>query len=120
MDDKEKDKSVIDKFVDTMSNVLSEVVTAAVMPTRDTKAEAVAEKANEQIFLGDAAVAPEAIPAPRTKKRRAPPKETAPPAKKSVKAPAKKAVSKAAKKSAPTKSAKKTKKAAPKKSKKKR
>jgi hypothetical protein len=113
MDDKEKEKSVIDKFMDNMTSAVGGVVRAAVMPTRDTKEEAVVEKANEQMFLGDAAVAPEAIPAP-AKKRRAPAKQTTPPAKNRQRPPAKKTVSKAAK------SAKKTKKAAPKKSKKKR
>jgi hypothetical protein len=39
---------------------------AAVMPTADTqeKAEDIAEKTNEQMLFGDAAIAPEAIPAP--------------------------------------------------------
>jgi hypothetical protein len=109
MDD--KDKSVIDKLADT---VTGETVKSAVMPTRDTEAEALAEKTNEQMFLGDAAIAPEAAPAliaPKKtdpKKRRAAPKKSA----KQVAQPAaktpKKTAKKAAKKSS-SKSAKKTK-----------
>jgi hypothetical protein len=61
MDD--KDKSVIAKLVDTGSSAVGGAVKAAVMPSTDTeKAEAVAEKTNEQMLLGDAAVTPEAIP----------------------------------------------------------
>ena len=104
MDD--KDKSVIDKLADT---VTGETVKSAVMPTRDTEAEALAEKTNEQMFLGDAAIAPEAVPAlVASKKRSAAPKKSA----KQVARPAaktpKKAAKKAAKKSS-KKSAKKTK-----------
>ena len=51
MDDKEK--SAIDKLMDI---VTGETVKSAVVPTRDTEAEAVAEKTNEQMFLGDAAI----------------------------------------------------------------
>jgi hypothetical protein len=111
MDDKEK--SAIDKLMDI---VTGETVKSAVVPTRDTEAEAVAEKTNEQMFLGDAAIAPEAAPAliaPKKtdpKKRRAAPKKSAkqvaPPAAKTKTA--KKTAKKAAKKSS-TKSAKKTK-----------
>ena len=109
MDDKEK--SAIDKLMDI---VTGETVKSAVVPTRDTEAEAVAEKTNEQMFLGDAAIAPEAAPAliaPKKtdpKKRRAAPKKSA----KQVAQPAaktpKKTAKKAAKKSS-SKSAKKTK-----------
>jgi hypothetical protein len=70
----DNDKSAIEQFVDTVGTA----VKTAVMPTRDAETEAVAENANEQIFLGDAAIAPEAIPAPmprKTKKRRATPKK---------------------------------------------
>ena len=112
MDDKKK--SVIDKFVDTVTSAVGEAVKSAVMPTRDTEAEALAEKTNEQMFLGDAAIAPEAAPAliaPKKtdpKKRRAAPKKSA----KQVAQPAaktpKKTAKKAAKKSS-SKSAKKTK-----------
>src|SRR6266481_8759568 len=113
MDDKEK--SAIDKLTDI---VTGETVKSAVVPTQDTEAEAVAEKTNEQMFLGDAAIAPEAAPAliaPKKtapKKRRAAPKKSAKqvaqPVAKTPKKTAKKSAKKAAKKSA-KKSAKKTK-----------
>jgi hypothetical protein len=92
MDD--KDKSAIGKLVDTVTSAVGGVVKAAIMPTHDD--EAVAEKANEQMLHGDAAIAPEAIPAPTTRKKSA--KQKAPPAK----APAKKS-----KRTSPIKSAKK-------------
>jgi hypothetical protein len=104
----DNDKSAIEKFVDTVGTA----VKTAVMPTRDTETEALAENANEQIFLGGAAIAPEAIPAamPRkTKKRRATPKKQ--PAKTPVKKSKKTASKKSAKKSpkkAVKKAAKKT------------
>ena len=108
MDD--KDKSVIDKLADIVKN--------AVLPSQDPEEEALAEKTNEQMFLGDAAIAPEAAPAliaPKKtdpKKRRAAPKKSAKqvaqPAAKTPKKTAKKAAKKAAKKSS-NKSAKKTK-----------
>jgi hypothetical protein len=72
MDD--KDKSVIDKLADIVKN--------AVLPSQDPE-EALAEKTNEQMFLGDAAIAPEAasaLIAPKKtdpKKRRAVPKKSA-------------------------------------------
>ena len=108
MDD--KDKSVIDKLADIVKN--------AVLPSQDPEEEALAEKTNEQMFLGDAAIAPEAAPAliaPKKtdpKKRRAAPKKSAKqvaqPAAKTPKKTAKKAAKKAAKKSS-NKSAKKKK-----------
>jgi hypothetical protein len=104
MDD--KDKSVIDKLADIVKN--------AVLPSQDPEEEALAAKTNEQMLIGDAAIAPEAAPAliaPKKtapKKRRAAPKKSAkqvaPPAAKTPK----KAAKKAAKKSS-NKSAKKTK-----------
>ena len=108
MDD--TDKSVIDKLADIVKN--------AVLPSQDPEEEALAEKTNEQMFLGDAAIAPEAAPAliaPKKTdpmKRRAAPKKSAKqvaqPAAKTPKKTAKKAAKKAAKKSS-NKSAKKTK-----------
>jgi len=104
MDD--KDKSVIDK--------LAAIVKNAVLPSQDPGEEALAEKTNEQMFLGDAAIAPEAAPAliaPKKtdpKKRRAAPKKSA----KQVAQPAAKTPKKTAKKAAKTaakKAAKKTK-----------
>ena len=100
MDD--KDKSVIDKLADIVKN--------AVLPSQDPEEEALAEKTNEQMFLGDAAIAPEAAPAmiaPKKtvpKKRRAAPKKSA----KQVAQPVAKTPKKTAKKSS-SKSAKKTK-----------
>ena len=118
MDDKEK--SVIDKFVDTVTSAVGEAVKSAVMPTRDTEAEALAEKTNEQMFLGDAAIAPEAAPAliapmkADPKKRSIAPKKSAkrveqPAAKKSKKTGPKKSPKKPPKKAA-KKDVKKTKK----------
>jgi hypothetical protein len=104
MDDKEK--SAIDKLMDI---VTGEPVKSAVVPTRDTEAEAVAEKTNEQMLLGDAAIAPEAtlaVIAP--KKRRAAPKKSAKQIAQPVAKTPKKTAKKTAKKSA-KKSAKKTK-----------
>jgi hypothetical protein len=108
MDDKEK--SVIDKFVDTVTSVVGEAVKSAVMPTRDTEAEALTEKTNEQMFLGDAAIAPEAataLIAPKKtdpKKRSAAPKKSAKqlaqPATKTPEKTAKQAAKKSSKKSA--------------------
>jgi hypothetical protein len=68
MDD-DKEKSILGKLVDTVSEAVGSIAKAAVSPTVDPKAEAVAEKANEQMFLSDAAIAPEAVPAPFSKKR---------------------------------------------------
>jgi hypothetical protein len=59
MDDKEK--TLTEKFVGTVSNAVGGVVKAAVLPTHEP--EAVAETANEPMLAGDAAIAPEAIPA---------------------------------------------------------
>jgi hypothetical protein len=114
MDD-DKEKLVIDELVDTVKGAVGDAAKAAVMPSTDPKAEpdpeGVAEKANEQVYLGgDAAVAPEAVPAP------APPV----PKKKAKKTPFKivhakippAPPKKAAKKAAAKKSAKKSKKAA--------
>ena len=123
MDDKEK--TFFEKLADTVATVVGETAKAAVMPTRDEKAEAVAAKANEQMYLGDAAVAPEAALAEIVpKKRRTSPKRAnkrVAKSAKAAKAPAKKAAAKkTVKKSAPKKSAKKAKKSvkktAPKKS----
>jgi hypothetical protein len=127
MDDKEK--TFLEKFADTVATVVGEAAKAAVMPTRNEEEETVAAKANEQMYLGDAAVAPEAAMAQiAPEKRNTTPKRAnkrAAKSAKTAKAPAKKAAKKTAKKSAPktsakkatkTSPAKKTKKAAPKKS----
>jgi hypothetical protein len=113
MDDKEK--SVIDKLVEGVSNAVGEIAKAAVMPTRNEDAEAVAAKTNEQLYLGDAAVAPEAAMAQiGPKKRNTAPKRinkrVAKSAKTSGKSPVAKAPAKkaAAKKTTTKKSAAKT------------
>ena len=99
MDDKEK--SDIEKFVDTVSNAVGGVVRAAVLPTHEPEAET----ANEPMLAGDAAIAPEAIPALgptapekafRSKKLVA----AKPSAKKSKKTAAKKTAKKSSKKAA--------------------
>jgi hypothetical protein len=95
-----KKKSVIERFADAVG----ETVRAAVMPTRDIEAEAVAAKTNEQIFLGDASIAPEAAPAI------APTKRATPTANKRV-ATAKNSAKKAGKQTTAKKSAKNSKKA---------
>jgi hypothetical protein len=59
----DKEKSVVGKFVDTATSVVGEAVAAAVMPTHDPEAD----KTDEQMmFCGDAAITPEAVPAPTT------------------------------------------------------
>jgi hypothetical protein len=83
MDD--KDKSVIEKLVDTVRSTVGSVVEAAVMPTRDNEAEALAENANEQMLLGDAAIAPEAVPAPTASTKIGKRTDARPLSKKSVK-----------------------------------
>jgi hypothetical protein len=111
MDDKEK--SVIDKVVDAVTSSVGEVVKAAV-PTPKQDKEELAEPPTEQMLVGDAAIAPEAIPAPiapmkTVRNKRTVPKKTnkrAAAAKaKSTKSPAKKS---AAKNSVPKKMAKKS------------
>jgi hypothetical protein len=89
----DKEKSVVARIIDSMSDAVGIFAKAAVTPTVDPHPEAVAEKTNEQTLLrGDAAIAPEAIPAPTPKKRAATKRankrvaETA----RTVKAPAKK------------------------------
>ena len=108
MDD--RDKSAIDKLTDI---VTGETVKSAVVPTGDTEAEALAEKTNEQMLVGDAAIAPEAAPALIAPKTTVPKKRKKKSAKqvavaKTPKKTATKTAKKAAKKSS-TKSAKKTK-----------
>ena len=95
MDD--TDKSVIDKLADIVKN--------AVLPSQHPEEEALAEKTNEQMLLGDAAIAPEAAPAliapkkTNPKKRRAAPKKSAKQVAQPVAKTPKKTAKKAAKKS---------------------
>jgi hypothetical protein len=101
MDD--KDKSVIENLVDTVKSKVGEAVKNAVMPSQDPEEEALAK--HQQMLVGDAAIAPEAMPslALFPSKKRAAPKRTI----KQVAKAAKKPAAKAAKKSKAKKSAKK-------------
>jgi hypothetical protein len=108
MDD--KDKSKFDEMVQTATSGIGEAAKSAVLPTQDTEEEALAEQTNEQMLVGDAAIAPEAVPAPiapkkttAKKRKKKSAKQLAQPArksaKKSKKAPPKKAAKKSTKKS---------------------
>jgi hypothetical protein len=102
----DKDKSVIGKLVDTVTNAVGGAVKAAVMPTNDPEEEVMVEKTNEQLLVGDAAIAPEAVLAPIAPKITAKRSRTRPTPKAKVASPAAKASAKKSKKSAPKKSAK--------------
>jgi hypothetical protein len=101
MDD--KDKSVIENLVDMVKSKVGEAVKNAVMPSQDPEEEALAK--NQQMLVGDAAIAPEAMPslALYPPKKRAAPKR----GNKRVAKAAKKSPAKAAKKSKARKSTKK-------------
>jgi hypothetical protein len=99
MDD--KDKSVIGNLVDTVKSKVGEAVKNAVMPSQDPEEEALA--ANQQMLVGDAAIAPEAMPSLALfppKKRAAPKRAIKRVAKAAKKPPAKAAKTSKAKKSA--------------------
>ena len=111
MDNNADDLALVEKTIETIKDIATSITAnSAIGPKPDP--EQVAGTTNEQILLGDAAIAPEAAPAliapKKPKKRRAAPKKSA----KQVAQPAaktpKKADKKAAKKSS-TKSPKKTK-----------
>jgi hypothetical protein len=111
MDNNADDLALVEKTIETIKDIATSITAnSAIGPKPDP--EQVAGTTNEQILLGDAAIAPEAAPAliapKKPKKRRAAPKKSA----KQVAQPAaktpKKAAKKAAKKSS-KKSAKKTK-----------
>ena len=113
MDNNADDLALVEKTIETIKDIATSITAnSAIGPKLDP--EQVAGTTNEQILLGDAAIAPEAAPAmiaPKKtvpKKRRAAPKKSA----KQVAQPAaktpKKTAKKAAKKSS-SKSAKKTK-----------
>jgi hypothetical protein len=104
MDD--KDTSSFDTMVQTATNAIGEAAKSAVVPTQDTKEEALAEQTNEQMLVGDAAIAPEAVPAliaPKKtaakKRKRKSAKQVAQPAKTSAKKSKKASAKKTAKKS---------------------
>ena len=111
MDNNADDLALVEKTIETIKDIATSITAnSAIGPKPDP--EQVAGTTNEQMLLGDAAIAPEAAPAliaPKKtdpKKRRAAPKKSA----KQVAQPAakKKTAKKAAKKSS-TKSPKKTK-----------
>ena len=122
MDDKDNDKkSLTERITDTVKDIVDTTSEAAMKALKPSGPEH-AEEVNEQMLVGDAAIAPEAIPAPveprkrtaplkRANKRVAKAKEAAP---KAASKKAKKAVKKTTKKTA-KKSAKKAKSSAGKK-----
>jgi hypothetical protein len=108
MDD--KDKSKFEEMVQTATSAIGDAAISPVVPTQDTKEEALAEQTNEQMLVGDAAIAPEAVPAPIAPKKSAAKKRkkksakqvaqlAKASAKKTKKAPAKKTAKKSTKKS---------------------
>lgn len=107
-----KKKSLIDRLIDTVTTVAGEVANAAVMPSRDIEAEAVAARTNEQIYMVDAGVVPRVLTRPR---KRAKAKKPAPKSTQPMKAHKKAApktitkTKKAAKKAAKKRATKKTK-----------
>jgi hypothetical protein len=111
MDNNADDLAQVEKTIEAIKDIATSITAnSAIGPKPDP--EQVAETTNEQMLLGDAAIAPEAVPAPiapkkTAKKRRAAPKKSQPVAK-TPKKTAKKTAKKAAKKSS-KKSAKKTK-----------
>jgi hypothetical protein len=108
MDD--NDKSKFEEMVQTATSAIGEAAKSAVVPTQATEEEAPAEQTNaetnEQMLVGDAAIAPEAVPAPIAPKKTAAKKRK----KKSVKQVAQlaKTSAKKSKKAAPKRTAKKS------------
>jgi len=114
MDNNADDLALVEKTIESIKDIATSITAnSAIGPKPDP--EQVAETTNEQMLIGDAAIAPEAAPALIAPKKTAPKKrkkksakQVAQPAAKTPKKTAKKAAKKAAKKSA-KKSAKKTK-----------
>src|SRR5882762_6960152 len=113
MDNNADDLALIEKTIETITDIATSITAnSAIGPKPDP--EQVAGTTNEQVLVGDAAIAPEATPAliapKKPKKRRAAPKKSAKqvaqPVAKTPKKTAKKTAKKAAKKSS-KKSAKK-------------
>jgi hypothetical protein len=108
MDNNADDLAQVEKTIEAIKDIATSITAnSAIGPKPDP--EQVAETTNEQMLLGDAAIAPEAVPAPiapkkTAKKRRAAPKKSAKqvarPAAKTPKKTAKKAAKKSSKKSA--------------------
>ena len=112
MDNNADDLALVEKTIETIKDIATSITAnSAIGPKPDP--EQAAGTTNEQILLGDAAIAPEATPAliapkkPKKRKKKSA-KQVAQPAAKTPKKTAKKAAKKAAKKSA-KKSAKKAK-----------
>jgi hypothetical protein len=113
MDDDDKEKSVIGKVVDAVTSSVGDAV-KVVMPTPKPDTEEIAERTNEQMLVGDAAIAPEAVPALIAPKKTAVKKRVGPQRanKRTAKAVKKRRKKSAAKKASKTTVAKKAKKAA--------
>src|SRR5450631_378198 len=100
MDNNVDDLAQVEKTIEAIKDIATSITAnSAIGPKPDP--EQVAETTNEQMLLGDAAIAPEAVPAPiapkkTAKKRRAAPKKSA----KQVARPAAKTPKKTAKKAA--------------------
>ena len=117
MDNNPDDQALVEKTIEAIKDIATSITANSAIGPKPEPEQA-AGTTNEQVFLGDAAIAPEAAPAliapkkANPKKRRAAPKKSAKqvaqPAAKTPKKTAKKAAKKTAKKSA-KKSAKKTK-----------
>ena len=112
MDNNPDDQALVEKTIEAIKGIaMSITANSAIGPKPDP--EQAAGTTNEQILLGDAAIAPEATPAliapkkPKKRKKKSA-KQVAQPAARTPKKTAKKAAKKAAKKSS-KKSAKKTK-----------
>ena len=107
MDNNADDLALVEKTIEAIKDIATSITAnSAIGPKLDP--EQVAGTTNEQILLGDAAIAPEATPAliapKKPKKRRAAPKKSAKqlaqPVAKTPKKTAKKAAKKSSKKSA--------------------
>jgi len=106
MDNNADDLALVEKTIESIKDIATSITAnSAIGPKPDP--EQVAETTNEQMLIGDAAIAPEAAPALIAPKKTAPKKrkkksakQVAQPAAKTPKKAAKKAAKKSAKKSA--------------------
>jgi hypothetical protein len=109
MDD-DKEKSIIEQMADVVvSATIRGMAKSAVVPSQEADVEAIVERTNEQMLVGDAATATAAIPEPIQKPKTIP-KKSAPANKERGSKTAKKAKTKAAKKATARKSPSKAKK----------
>src|SRR6267142_2956939 len=112
MDNNADDLALVEKTIENIKDIATSITANSAIGTKPDPEQA-AGTTNEQILLGDAAIAPEATPAliapkkPKKRKKKSA-KQVAQPAARTPKKTAKKAAKKAAKKSS-KKSAKKTK-----------